>query len=267
MRLELEDLRHGYHDVLQAILKEGERTSPRGQETREVVGMELVVRKPWDMLPVGTGRGLNTKIAAVEALQLIGGAHYGDLMRKATPSGASAFDDTNRFGGSYGTRIRTQLDAVVQRIMDDPDTRGAVLQLWDPLYELGEDGCSYMCTIAIQFLVRNDRLQTHVMMRSNDAWLGLPYDAFMFSQLGITVANLTGHCVGSYHHRATSMHLYAKHLEVADSVTDEPGPLPDPFPFGVHGRTPRECQLNARAYLDGSAGEGWWFRALKPLFA
>lgn len=273
MRLHLQNLRGDYRAVLACVLEHGERTSPRGRGTLEVVGMELVVDHPWDCLPVGTGRGVSTKIAALEALQLIGGIARMDLMERATAKGdgsaavgGATFRQTDQFAGAYGPRVRNQLERVVERIKGDPDTRGAVMTLWDPAHELGPDGCSYMCTVALQFLLRGGKLQLHTMMRSNDAWLGLPYDAFMFTQLQITVANVLGVGIGEYHHRATSMHLYEQHLDRAYAVANAASKAaPWGWPFGVYGDDVRDSQLNARAIMDGAARGGWYDRAIASL--
>jgi thymidylate synthase len=47
-------------------------------------------------------------------------------------------------------------------------------------------------------------------MRSNDAWLGLPYDMFQFTQLFQTVCRVLGVPAGTYTHTAWSLHLYER---------------------------------------------------------
>jgi hypothetical protein len=53
------------------------------------------------------------------------------------------------------------------------------------------------------------------MMRSNNAWILLPYNVFEFSLLGELISVETGLELGSYFHFAASMHLYETHLDEA----------------------------------------------------
>ena len=48
-------------------------------------------------------------------------------------------------------------------------------------------------------------------MRSNDIWLGLPYDIAFFTTLQQYVSEVTGIPVGKYYHTVGDLHLYEKH--------------------------------------------------------
>lgn len=201
-------LQEGYHDVVKRVMLAGDRVNVRGRWTRELQGETLHIDDVRGTLPLGVGRKLVKKIAAVEALQLIGGVLHPELMVAASPKFAQ-FQDGGTFHGGYGQRIRSQLPAVVKRLQNDYTTRQAVMTVWDPLWDLFTDGVKdYPCTVSLHFLGRDDGLHLHVTMRSNDAWLGLPYDAFMFTQLQQVVAACVGVPAAGYHHHANSLHLY-----------------------------------------------------------
>jgi thymidylate synthase len=65
----------------------------------------------------------------------------------------------------------------------------------------------------------------HTTMRSNDVWLGLPYDLFTATILQELMAGWLGVELGTYHHHVDSLHLYAQHdqgaLEVATSAVEQ----------------------------------------------
>ena len=55
-------------------------------------------------------------------------------------------------------------------------------------------------------------------MRSNDAWLGLPYDVFCNTQLLKLIADILGVIPGSYTHNVGSMHFYERNFEKINKI-------------------------------------------------
>jgi thymidylate synthase len=218
MHLHLEDLREGYVDTLKTIRSRGVNASPGGKLTKECIGVTLEVANARDLLPVQTGRKVAVRLAATEAIQLCGG--YTDPVELASVAPpVMRFADQGQFHGAYGPRIRAQLPAAVMRLLEDNESRRAVVSVWDPLRDLYTDDVkNYPCTTELQFLVRKDKLILHVTMRANDAWNGLAYDAFVFGQLQHTVANALGVEAGAYIHHAVSMHLYEEHWDKVDEL-------------------------------------------------
>lgn len=202
-------------------MKCGERVAPRGQETREDLDVVMIVDKPWDALLSGIGRNLNTALASLEALQLIAGTSDPALMKKVAPN-TGRFIDGGQFHGAYGPRTASQMSTAIDRLRKDPDTRQAIVSVWDPLHDLFIEGRKdYPCTIMMQFLIRNDRLVMHTTMRSNDLWWGLSYDMFMFTQLQLAVANALGIEPGPYHHHSISMHFYERDRAAIAACIDQ----------------------------------------------
>lgn len=207
----------GYAFILDGV-QQGDRVSPRGLPTRELLDVSIKLTDPTRALPVGTGRSLNTKIAAVEALQLIGGVCHPEVMTHVSAE-FRKFMDGGTFHGGYGQRTRAQIPAAIKRLQEDRDTRQAVVTMWDPLHDLFTPGMKdYPCTISLQFLVRDNRLQLHTHMRSNDVWRGLAYDVFVFTQLQQVVAAAMLMDVGSYFHHTTSLHMYETDYEASLGV-------------------------------------------------
>jgi thymidylate synthase len=215
MEIKINDMQLGYLEVLSTVFAHGAESKPRGKETCELLNTTVTLTDPHRSLPVNIGRDVNTKIAAVEALQLLGGVLHPERMLQA--SGAfSEFMDGGTFHGGYGQRTRAQLPTAVQRLRDDPESRRALITMWDPLHDLFvEDARDYPCTIALQFLVRDGHLLLHTHMRSNDAWRGLTYDVFVFTQLQLAVAAVLNLPVGEYTHHTTSLHIYESDFDAA----------------------------------------------------
>lgn len=233
LTLHVDDFVEGYVDVIDAVMSDGANAAPRGLNTREVLGATIVVPAAAPMLPVGTGRGVNTKLAAVEALQVIGGYSDAEALFKVNEH-LRDFADEGSFHGAYGPRIRPQIDLVVRRLQEDPYSRRAVVTIWDPLRDSIEGVKNYPCTTELQFMLRDEGLDLHVTMRANDAWHGLAYDAFVFNQLQHTVANMLGVVAGFYVHHAASLHVYEEHWDLTEKLSYPADAFAVPLlPYGV----------------------------------
>ena len=265
--LHLPNLRSHYASVVRHV-RMGDVVPSRDGDTREVLDLTLIVDDPTDVLPVGINRKLNPKIAALEFLQLVGGVQVPQLLVKAAPHFAR-FQDGEAYHGAYGPRLAAQLPAVVRRLEKDPGTRQAVLQIWDPLHDLlVENRKDYPCTLTLQFLIREGQLQLHTKMRSNDARLGLTYDAFQFTQLQLTVARVLGIDAGPYFHHATSFHIYERDVEASRTLTPAKVGPPEDRPLGLPYHSIEANIHCAKQLLKGNTFDDtqWFNKVLEPLF-
>ena len=208
------DMRKGYREICNDIMVHGAKVAPRGMVTREVLGYSFTFKDPLDALPIGTGRGLSLPFAAVEAAQLQAGVSFPDMMKRINPT-MSQFMDTDDNGneylhGAYGPRIAPTLMEVVTLLKKSPDTRQAVLTIFETERDITPNTPDVPCTLSLQFFIRNDALDLSVTMRSNDVWWGLAYDVFQFTQLQAMVAQMVGVRIGVYRHMANSMHAYER---------------------------------------------------------
>tara|TARA_A100001011_G_scaffold396862_1_gene496131 strand:- start:423 stop:1259 length:837 start_codon:yes stop_codon:yes gene_type:complete len=133
-------------------------------------------------------------------------------------------DDGITFFGAYGPKIITQVSYVVNTIQKDLDTRQAVINIWRENPRSSKD---IPCTLSLQFILReaSDELWLHTIatMRSNDAWLGTPYDTFNFSAISFYIVcrlNYIGlKCkLGTLNIQAGSRHIYETDFNKLDSI-------------------------------------------------
>lgn len=222
MEMTINGMRESYSDILYHVLEYGVESDPRGQPTFEVENFQLVLLNPERCLPTGTGRNLNKAIGFVEALSLIGGESYPQLLNRVSNGQFTRFMDGEVLHGAYGPRIRPQMRNLLTRL-GAHETRQAVLTIWDPAVDNTADVRKDLpCTIALQYLVRDGKLNATTYMRSNDAWLGLPYDVFQFTQLQWSIANALGLVAGTYRHVVGSLHIYQEHWYAAERVHPAP---------------------------------------------
>ena len=135
-------------------------------------------------------------------------------------------DDGNFVHGGYGPRLldmcgeHNQIENIVKLLKNRPSSRRAVIQLFKAS-DLTQDYKDIPCTTNIQFILRADRLDMMVNMRSNDVYFGLPHDVFCFTMIQELMACRLGAEVGVYKHAVGSLHLYADRINDAKCYVGE----------------------------------------------
>ena len=105
-----------------------------------------------------------------------------------------------------------QLQKVIEKLENNPDTRQAWLTLYDGK-EMDDYEYDTPCTLNIGFKIFScgsfrKVLDMTVLMRSNDLIFGFCNDQYCFSQLQKYVASRIGATVGDYYHFAQDLHIY-----------------------------------------------------------
>jgi hypothetical protein len=194
--------------------------SPRGMPSRELTDVTLVIRDPGRVHVLETTRVPRLSIAVTEATHLVAGISCLEQLDAASGDRFSVFANGGRLRGAYGPRAHAQLREAFSLLCQDRDTRQAVVSLWRG-DEHRADVADVPCTTTLQFLLRDGQLRLRVTMRSNDYWLGLPYDLMMFSLLQRTMAVALGVTPGEYVHAVGSMHAYERDLVGVESVVTD----------------------------------------------
>jgi thymidylate synthase len=258
----ISNLQNDYVDLARLLVTAGNDVTVRGIPTRELTGVTLVCHDGLaQMLPTGVNRKINTKLAAVEALGMIGGVWPHELVQAASPAYNSVLVDASPEAAAYaayGPRIhaRDQFTDLVAMLRDDPTSRQAILPIWrgEDLTHQGDRPC----TLVLQFLLRDNKLELHVTMRSQDVWLGLGIDAFVFTQVQHTVARMLHVKTGKYVHHVGSLHAYQRDWLKILELTKRDGNDDVGYPLGVAD------PLTARLLLDGAQGSEFarydWYR-------
>lgn len=219
---------NGYVDLVQHVLKHGKEVAPRGQKTREIEDAIIRIENPYDTLPLGINRGTVPGIGAVEACQLLAGVSVPQLVIDIGPQFKNFTEDNGLFHGAYGLRTKGQYEVIIERLKADPDTRQAVVTIWNPEFDLQPSKRDYPCTVLHQFRIRDNKLNMSVYMRSNDVWLGAAYDFFQFTRVQLAIASVLGIEPGTYNHHVGSLHIYEQHYGPAEELkyTDKITPVP-----------------------------------------
>lgn len=133
---------------------------------------------------------------------------------------------TNEINSNYGALLfGDQLQWAKDSLSRDINTRQAIAFLNQPKYQF-EGNKDFVCTMYLNFWIRDNKLYMKVQMRSNDIFYGLTFDAPFFGfvhqhmllWLNETYPDLQ---LGEYHHLADNIHFYEQHFELADKIVSE----------------------------------------------
>lgn len=133
-------------------------------------------------------------------------------------------DDGITNNSAYGYILQekhgfNQIETIINLLKVDPTSRRAVLNINVPNPNVATTK-DEMCTIALNFFIRDGKLHCTGIMRSNDIIFGLTYDITYFTQLQKYIASRLGIPTGSYTHFTTSMHCYDRDYEKVKSIAE-----------------------------------------------
>jgi len=205
----------------------GYEITVKGEKTFEIQPMVSVLEEPQKRVLTIPYRRLNPFFLLAETLWLLAGEKRAEFITFFNPRLNDFLDhDIYRFSdgstgkqfhGAYGARIFRhrgvfdQMEQCVRRLKADPNSRQAVITIWDP----GKDNTKIKtkdtpCNIAISFKIRGGKLNMSVFNRSNDfIWGYCSTNVVQFSVLQEVLAGYLGVEIGKYVQYSDSMHVYA----------------------------------------------------------
>jgi len=207
------------------LLKEGGRSQPSraGGTIEYPEPVCTVYERPLERVLYDPVRDANPFFHLMEALWMLAGRRDVDWLVRFNQRMAAYSDDGVVFNAAYGYRwreqfelegahgeqLRDQLSVIVRLLRADPDSRRAVLQIWDAEADLGVSSVDLACNTQAMFKVRGGKLNITVLNRSNDIiWGCYGANAVQFSMLLEYMAARIGVEPGLYRQVSDSFHAY-----------------------------------------------------------
>lgn len=261
--IQSDDINRAWQTLLGLLLDRGDERKPRDLLTKEILNVQIAIPMVRPLLTVKS-RKLGYRFAAAEAAWILDGDNRLATIHPYAKAMDLFSDDGQVLAGAYGPPLRDQLSYAAQALAKDPATRQAVITLWRPRPGPSKD---IPCTISLQWLIRDKALHCTATMRSSDAWLGLPYDMFVFSCIsGYLLSWLLDpqeefndevHHLGTLCLNLASSHLYERHWAQASAVSRDPervfGPYPKLSPSTWTGQ-PERFRRHLQYLADGAWG-------------
>lgn len=229
-----------YLELLQDVLENGVQKSDRtGVGTRSVFGRQM----RFDLsegFPLVTTKKIHFKSVVHETLWMLSGQTNVEYLKD---NGVSIWDEwateDGELGAVYGYQWRNfggepfgaysegvdQITDVIEQIKENPNSRRLLVTAWNPMdiYDCALPPCHVM----FQFGVTDGKLSCMFTMRSNDVFLGNPFNVAGYALLTHMVAQQCDLEVGELVFSGVDVHLYLNHVEQARlQLEREPKPLP-----------------------------------------
>ncbi len=238
-----------YNDVLQRIMKEGVDREGRNGFTRALFALQMRFDLR-DGFPAVTTKKLAFKAVKSELLWFIEGSNDDNRLKELNGSErtiwtdnaeAPYWKDKAKFPGDlgrvYGVQWRhwkkpdgTEIDqfaTVIEKIKNSPTDRRLVVSAWNP-GEL-EEMALPPCHMIFQFFpnTKDKTLSLHMVQRSCDMFLGVPFNIASYALLLSMVAQVTGYTPAETVLTLNDAHIYHEHFDaVKEQLSREPLKLP-----------------------------------------
>lgn len=222
-----------YLDVMRRILDEGVKKDDRtGVGTLSIFGTQSRYDLTTGKFPLLTTKKLHLKSIIYELLWFLrGDTNIGYLKEHGVRIWDEWADKDGNLGPVYGKQWRNwngevdQVRQVIEDIKNNPGSRRLIVSAWNPsdIPSMALAPCHCM----FQFNVRGEYLDLQLYQRSNDWFLGVPFNIASYSLLLMMVAQVTGYKPGEFIHTTGDTHLYLNQIEQAKvQLEREPRELP-----------------------------------------
>lgn len=243
-----------YEELLMGLLRRGhlETNARTGAAIRVADPCSFTLDLSDGKLPVCGIRKTFPRTAAAEvAWFLLGRKDAGFIRRYAPIWDKFLEDDGETIAGAYGYRWRNhfgrdQIADAIQALDANPSDRRVFISAWDPGQDgLGRPSKNVPCPVGFTLSITDGRLNSTLLIRSSDVFVGLPYDVMghallmqaVLSSLNVLRLGRASHApqplkLGCMQVSLAHPHLYEVHREMAEGAlaacpSDETIVMPD----------------------------------------
>lgn len=210
--------------VFKSVLHESTEINARGMKCYEIENASFNVNTPFAMFD---SRKLSLKYIAQEFIWYLSGDRNNTSIEKTSSFWKTVKNKEKPFYNSnYGHYFFTELqfNYVVETLKKDKDSRQAAIILNRPNVMMSNSK-DKICTNAITFRIRDNKLNMTVSMRSNDLIYGSCIDIpqFWFIRMMVyaclrpTYKDLE---IGTYVHNTDSLHFYERHTNMVSDIVN-----------------------------------------------
>lgn len=214
-----------WYDAIQDLIAEGNHQEGRDQETIENLHVVMEITDPRQRHIYS--RPISIAFNYVEIFWILAGRDDVEFLVNWNPRMKNYSDDGIRYHAAYGYRLRKhfgidQLKCAYESLKNVSHSRQIVLEIWDTVSDLPEDGMprskDIPCNDLAMLKVREGKLYWSQHIRSNDAIWGTPTNFEQWMTLQEVMAGWLDLEVGPYVHWADSFHVYKRHWEELESI-------------------------------------------------
>lgn len=219
------------------IIENGDFLDSRTGKTLEFLDFKTKLTNPKYRCVGNNSRDINVFFLIAEALWIYRGRKDVEFLKIFNTKMKDFSDDGKYFNAPYGFRMRhfgvnsfenenvalteknqhyfnqifqgeDQVYENLKLLKNDPNTRRAVMQIWNSEFDLAKNSKDIPCNDIVFLKIRNGKLKTKIANRSNDLHWGLPTNIFQFSFVTEIMAKIIDTDLGTQTHDSDSLHVY-----------------------------------------------------------
>ena len=207
-----------YYELTKMLVNEGKRVA----NTIELENVKFTLTNPCDNIVTLKERKTSKKYLLAENIWYARGSNAVSFIGPFASMWTKITDDglTNNSAYGYIWKYKhgfNQVEKIIEMLTKNPNNRRAVININTANADIIETK-DEQCTMYLQFLVRDGKLNMTANMRSNDLIYGLTNDIAAFTALQQYIAYRLNLHVGTYTHFDTSLHYYDHSQEMVDKI-------------------------------------------------
>ncbi len=236
-----------YQEVLKNIMEKGVDRKGRNGLTRAIFAVQLRYNLE-EGFPAVTTKQLAFKAVKSELLWFLEGSNDDNRLKEILGAERTIWTDNANadywkpkakfegdLGRIYGVQWRKwqspngkvvdQIAKVIEKLKTDPNDRRLIVNAWNPgeLDEMALPPCHMM----FQLFPANGKLSLHMVQRSCDMFLGVPFNIASYSLLLSMIAQVVGMTAHEFVITLNDAHIYHEHFDaVKEQLTRIPTALP-----------------------------------------
>lgn len=211
--------------LVNKTLQVGDSIEVRGSKILELENQSITVDPMWPFITY-SARNYNIDYCKKELLWKLKGDPTDTRIEKYAKMWATVKNDDGTYNSNYGQYWFTNggVYRAIEQLEADKHTRRASIPMLAS-HHIDMEVRDTVCTEAMTFLIRNDKLNCHVHMRSSDQIFGLGTDIPSFSLvqrivLAMIKVKYPEVEMGTLTIVAASSHIYERHFKIADQIIE-----------------------------------------------
>ncbi len=236
-----------YNDILKKIMDEGVDRKGRNAVTRALFAQQMRFNLE-DGFPAVTTKKLAFKAVTSELLWFLEGSNDDNRLKELNGNDRTIWTDNAQadywkpkatfdgdLGRIYGVQWRKwkkadgsevdQIAQIISKLKSDPNDRRLIVTAWNP----GEIDQMALppCHMIFQFFAANGKLSLHMVQRSCDMFLGVPFNIASYALLLSMIAQVVDMTPHEVILTLNDAHVYHEHFDaVKEQLSREPMALP-----------------------------------------
>lgn len=215
-----------FKKLLKEINEKGLESAPRGKKVKELYFKEMNIDTHYPIIDFKSRPFPFSYLAGELCWYMLKDTNV-NYISKFSSFWNILTNEDNTVNSNYGNLIfGDQLSWVKKSLKKDKNTRQAIAFLNRPVFQY-DGNKDFVCTMYLNFFIRENKLNMKMTIRSQDAIRGTYYDAPFFSfvlqhmYLWLKEEAYPDLELGSYYHFMDNVHFYEEHYELVENILKE----------------------------------------------